>query len=327
MVTVNDMTALSLEPLYCPFEPIDGGFSSHMETKVKEWTDEYRSLPDHLKASFKKSAFGELTCLFFPRASRQMLEAAGRHILLFFVFDDLHGFGKNAHEIQGYCEEAILTLEGHAIKPENDVLHQFEILRAELLAISSPEWLNRYIHDVKKFFDSIIASSYFNATGHYPTVDYYMILREDLVGLFQLMGWVELSAGVILPHHIYSHPHNFRLRKLATRIMAWANDYYSAAKEYQDNEYMNLVLVIKDEYKKNLKDAYNMAAQIHNDEMKAFIALCDTPPDFGEEYSYHYQLYMDNLKQMILGNKLWSERTYRYAEQFESIKPFLLTSY
>lgn len=327
MVTVNEKTSVSLVPLFCPFEPVNSKFCADMDAKIIEWTGQYRSLPESLKESFQKSGFGELTCQFFPNASKSMLEAAARHILLFFAFDDLHGFGTNAHEIQGHCNEAILTLEGHLIKPDNDVLHQFEVLREELLAMSSPEWVSRYIQDVTKFFNSVVVSSYFNATGHYPTVDYYMILREDLVGLFQLMGWVELSAGIIFPQHIYTHPHNFNLRKLATRIMAWANDYYSAAKEYQDKEYMNLVLVIKDEYKISLEDAYNMTAQIHNDEMRLFIQACETPPDFGERYNVHYQLYMENLKQMILGNKLWSEKTHRYAEQFEEIKQFMLTSY
>ncbi|MCW3466362.1 terpene synthase family protein [Chitinophaga nivalis] len=310
-----------LLPLYCPFGVIESPFIANIEDKIKEWADDYSSLSPELRAAFKRSTFGELTARFFPTASEKMLRAAARHVLLFFAFDDLHGLSKNAHEVQLHCEKAILTLEGHVVTPENDddVLHQFALLRTELLEISSPEWVSRYIADVKDFFDSLIVSCFFNARGIYPNVDYYMILREDLVGLYQLLGWVELASGGIFPHEMHTHPYIFQLRKLAVGIMAWANDYYSAAKEYKDGELMNLVLVIHQEYKGTLADAFDMAARIHNDAMTQFLELCETPPDFGA-YNALFKVYIENLKQMILGNKIWSETTYRYAEQFENLK-------
>lgn len=319
MLTSNVMPKAKLLPLCCPFESITSPFTRHIEAQVKKWMNAYTSLSVELRDSFRKSGFGELTTCFFPTANEKQLEAAARHILLFFAFDDLHGFSKNAHEVQAHCEKAVLTLEGHVVNADNDILQQFQLLRKELLALSSAEWLERYIQDVRHFFDSIIASSFFNAKKLYPNVDYYMILREDLVGLYQLLGWVELASGGILPHEIYTHPYNHKLRKLAVRIMAWANDYYSAAKEYKDNEFMNLVLVIQHEYKIKLLDAYNMAAQIHNDEMTEFIKLAGAPPDFGR-YNTLYRKYIENLKQMILGNKIWSEKTYRYGEQFKELK-------
>lgn len=89
-----------------------------------------------------------------------------------------------------------------------------------------------------------------------------MFVREHLIGMYIFQDIVELYMPSLLPYAVASHPYARRLRQVASRIIAWRNDYYSAEKELNAGQTMNLAPVIKQERQCGLEDAYAEAARI-----------------------------------------------------------------
>lgn len=294
-----------------PFDDKNSPISEAIERKVSGFIDDYDCLRLDLKLKYKESCFGDLTTRFFPNASDEVLTAAARHMVLFFAFDDVYGL----HDINGLndaCQQAISILEGHRpAYPVNEVFNQFDVLRTELLSFTNAEWRTRYIQNIRQYFEAMFTETHFTQSHTYPNKDYYAILRENLVGLYQLVDFVELESDFIMPYEILTHPYTRRIRQLAVRVMAWCNDYFSAPKEIAAGELMNLVLIIQQEKGCKIDDAYNQVVNIHNSEMDEFIQLCESQPDFGK-HNYRYSNYVYNLKLMVQGHKVWTENTFRY---------------
>lgn len=300
--------------LYYPMEDTNSLFANEIESQMTRWIDEYE-LPLSLSEKYRRSRFGDLTTRFFPHASRTVLEAGALHMLVFFAFDDLYA-GKQLQELQDACGKAIAYLEGHML-PRNRhiVVEQFGLLRQHLLTLSSPEWMSRYIQHVRQYFDAMLTESFLAGAAIYPSADYYKILRENLVGLYQLVDFVELEIEVILPQPSVAHPFTRRLQQLAVLIMSWCNDYYSALKEMKDGEVMNLVLIIREEQGCALETAYDQVISLHNQQMDIFMDMCsDLPAPFREDE--RYQRYVEHLQLMVGGHKTWTEHTFRYNSAF-----------
>ncbi|ASZ11606.1 hypothetical protein KTO58_16980 [Chitinophaga pendula] len=300
--------------LYYPMEDTNSLFANEIELQMTRWIDEYE-LPDSLSEKYKRSRFGDLTTRFFPHARREVLEAGALHMLVFFAFDDLYA-GKQLDELRAACEEAIGYLEGY-MSPRNRhvVVEQFGLLREYLLPMSSAEWMSRYIQHVRQYFDAMLTEAFLAGAAIYPSADYYKILRENLVGLYQLVDFVELEIGLILPPTLVAHPFTRKLRQLAVLIMSWCNDYYSALKEMKDGELMNLVLIICQEQGCTLEAAYDQVISLHNQQMDVFMRMCNNLPALFKQ-DEGYLRYVAHLQLMVGGHKTWTEHTFRYSSAF-----------
>lgn len=304
----------NLSLLNYPFESADSPFAEEVEEKVLQAIKEL-DLPHELAAKYRKSAFGNLATRFFPFGSRDLLNTAARHMLVFFAFDDLFA-NHSIQALQNYCNHAIAALHGHLQPGENHkLLKEFALLRNDLLKLTNQSWLNRYILNVRRYFDTLLVESYITSTKQVPGSSFYSALRENLVGLHQLVDFIEPEMEVILPDDVITHPYVQSIRQKAVLIMSWCNDYYSAPKEIQDGEIMNLVIVYEHEYRRT-QQAYSDVVMLHNMEISRFLTLCENPHDFGTEINSVLKKYIKYLQFMITGHRDWTGLTFRYSSAF-----------
>jgi Terpene synthase family 2, C-terminal metal binding len=307
----------SLPSLHYPFEDhisaCRNPYEQDIEDVISSWIDDqYLFLSAAEREYYKKCRFGMITSCFYPNANYQALAVGARLTVLLFIHDD-YTDNFSPDELRSFLLRSESIMAGHPIAHgQGDILHQFALFREELRSLTTAEWMRRWNNDLNYFYEGMITERHFmHSANRYPSVQHYMFVREHLIGMYIFQDIVELYMPSLLPPAIVSHPYTRQLRQVASRIIAWCNDYYSAEKELNAGQTMNLVLVIKQERQCGLEEAYAEAMRIHDEEVKKFMHLMSNAPDFGP----HNELlkeYAHNLRLMFGGNQLWHIRSGRY---------------
>jgi hypothetical protein len=307
----------SLPPLHYPF---DGRIDAHRnpyeqdaEDLISGWIDDqYLFLSAAEREYYKKGRFGMLTSCFYPNAGYQALAVGARLMALLFIHDD-YTDNFPPDELRSFLLQSESIMAGHPIPyDDGDILHQFALLKEELQSLTTAEWMRRWNSSLNYFYEWMITERYFmHGANRYPSVQHYMFVREHLIGMYIFQDIVELYMPSLLPYALVSHPYTRQLRQSSSRIIACCNDYYSAEKELNAGQTMNLVLVIKQERQCGWEDAYAEAMRIHDEEVKKFMHLKNNAPDFGP-YNALFKEYAHNLQLMFRGNHLWHCISGRY---------------
>jgi Terpene synthase family 2, C-terminal metal binding len=307
----------SLPSLHYPFEDHISArrnpYEQDIEDVISGWIDDqYLFLSAAERDYYKKCRFGMITSCFYPNANYQALALGARLTVLLFIHDD-YTDNFSPDELRSFVLQSESIMAGHLIPyKDGDILHQFVLLREELQSLVTAGWMQRWNSHLNYFYEGMISERYFmHAANRYPSIQHYMFVREHLIGMYIFQDIVELYMPSLLPYSVVSHPYTRQLRRVAARIIAWCNDYYSAEKELNACQTMNLVLVIKHERQCGLEEAYAEAMRIHDEEVEKFMHLMNNTPDVG----HHNDLlkeYAHNLQLMFRGNQLWHIRSGRY---------------
>lgn len=289
-----------------PFELKTSPYTDSLEQKVILWIDEYSCLPEALRKRYKKSNFGKLATCFFPNATPELLDSIGRWVLLAFAFDDYYG-SYSVEELKIQCQKVIDTLNGDLVYVnENEMFKQFGVIRNDLLPIVTQEWMKRFINDHQLWFEGMFEETLYSYREViiYPSLKEYMLLREKISAGLITCDFLEIATGFIMPKEIFEHPAIQRIRQLITLMVSWFNDIHSVSWELERNEAANLVLVIKNEKKCSIEEAYEMAIEIHNNDLDEFIKITQNLPDFGK-YNHDIKRYIHNAELFLKGQELW----------------------
>jgi hypothetical protein len=297
--------------LQYPFEEQHNQYEERLEAVISGWIDEYAFLSDAQKQFYKQCQFGLISSFFYPNATWEALLVGARLVVLLFIHDDVTD-ELPPDELRSFLLKSESIMAGHDIghDPES-IFEEFILLREGLHSFVPPEWMHRWSSNLNYFYEGMIMERYFMHAGQYPAVQHYMFVREHLIGMYIFQDIVELYLPALLPYEILSHPHTRQLRQVASRIIAWCNDYYSAAKELESGQTTNLVLVIKEERQCSMEEAHAVAVRIHEEEIRKFMHLEDHLPDFGS-YNEAFKTYVRELRLMFKGNHMWHVCSGRY---------------
>ncbi|NIG54397.1 hypothetical protein [Chitinophaga sp. Cy-1792] len=297
--------------LHYPFEERSNPNEARLEAVVAEWIDNYKFLDSEKKAYYKRCSFGMITSCFYPNAPWETLLIGARLVVLLFIHDDITD-ELSVAALRPYLFKSESIMAGHDVSHDPAGIYQeFLLFRNSMQNLVTVEWLQRWNNGLSYFYDGIITERYFMDKKACPTIDHYLFIREHLIGMYIFQDLVELYLPELLPYQIISHPHTRQIRQVAARIIAWCNDYFSAAKELESGQLMNLVIVILRERNCSLEEAYFIAEQIHAADVSKFLALEETAPDFGH-YNDSYKIYINELKLMFKGNYRWHASSARY---------------
>ncbi|MFC6100024.1 terpene synthase family protein [Olivibacter domesticus] len=299
-----------------PFPDLVNGHLEAIERQVSQWIDEYDNVPQPLRQKLKKGLFGDVTARFYPTVSWELLCPIARYITYAFVVDDY--YGQLPHkEIQIVANRAAAILKGDKVtRKEAPVFQQLQLFVNELLPYTTPEWMSRFIESNDKYFESLVKDSTdysYRSIIEYPTLQEYVLLREQIVLVHPLLDLMEIATGVMLSDDVYRDVSLQQLRRLVTRMAAWSNDFFSYEKERHDHEAMNLISVIQHEQQCSAEEAKIQALEIHDLDLAQFISLSDRLPDFGA-MNKGIQLYVTYLKVFLQGHLSWYKTTKRYRE-------------
>ncbi|GAA0533888.1 terpene synthase family protein [Chitinophaga japonensis] len=309
------MTPAALPALQYPFDVQEGAhrnpYEQEIEAAISGWIDhEYLFLSEAQRAYYKKCRFGMLSSCFYPEASYEALEVGARLVLLLFIHDD-YTDKFSYDELQSYLLKSGSIMAGnHVPHDKGDMLHQFVLFRKALQPLVPATWMQRWNSDLSYFYEGMLMERLFTAQ-QYPSIQQYIFLREHLIGMHIYQDITELYMPSFMPHELLFHPHVRELRQSAVRIIAWCHDYYSVEKELDAGQIMNLVLVIQQERRCSLEDAFVEMAHVHDEEVNTFLRLKEHAPDFGP-YNELFREYAHHLQLMFKGNYLWHLESGRY---------------
>lgn len=308
-ITVQDLKTILLNP----FPPRVSPHKALLREKSEKWIDEeYSTLPQPFIKMMKKLDGASWAAHSWPDAPLPLLTSFTRALLWGIAQDDYYA-PFQADELSKVTRRMMEVARGTIPGPEeNPIIHQFSIFMREFEAIATEDWMKRYIYDVSQYLEGIeIDSSIsYRKDINYPSIKEYIPIRRKNVAMATVNDKIELVTG-ILPDYIVVHPFVQQARILGGDLFAWSNDLISLEKEMQDDEGLNLVLVIQNERKCSMEDAFDEAVQMYNSRVEDFLTLYNDIPDFGV-YTPAVKKFLEGQGLWISGYLNWFEDTKRY---------------
>lgn len=178
-------------------------------------------------------------------------------------------------------------------------------LRGRIVA-ESADALPRFHARVRELFAAFVVEAAGRCAGVVPELAAYVPLREQTVGLHVEFVIGELVDGLALTEHTRAHPDRVALARMASNLVGWANDIFTHAKEIEEGETNNLVFVLARAGGLDLAAALARAVELHDAELRAFIALTGA-------VEAPLRRYAAMLAAWVRGHLDWGRETGRYA--------------
>jgi 5-epi-alpha-selinene synthase len=138
-----------------------------------------------------------------------------------------------------------------------------------------------FIRAVEECWNSWVWEATNRAKDMTPDVATYINMRPLTVALYPCLALLEIAEGIALPPEVWEHSVVRELELRTSSAVGWANDIISLKKELAEGESHNLVLLLHSQEGLPLQKAVERVAQMHDCQVKAFIALEQQLPSFG----------------------------------------------
>lgn len=277
-----------LSRFHYPFPTLKNPFATALQDITdNQWIDGeylplYKDNPD-TRYKYKKTKTAHIASQWFPTASAERLKPICRLMLWTLYNDDL--YEESTPEKIGHVHQrsvAVLNGEIDAAEAAIPLGHMLASLRLELLQFIPPASVARFVEMISRYFAGMKVESTFKMNKTFPTIAECIALRENSICLYPFLQLTEVETGIILPPEIHNHPVIQRLQALACRLVTYFNEVQSVMKdEATDSIYYNIVKVIQHEYNISLEEACLEDLRLHNEDLKEFVTLQYSLPDFG----------------------------------------------
>lgn len=265
------------------------------------------------REQYKKTKTAHMVSQWFPTVNLERLRALCRFMLWTLYNDDMCEEITPA-EIKVIQERSIAVLKGELTSAEAGIPlgGMLGSLRRDLLPYVSAQTFERYVTQLDIYFKGLMQEVIHKQKNTYPSLEECIRIREESLCLSPFLELTELETGITLPPEILDHPVMKELRRIATRMLVYFNEVQSVMKDEATNSiYYNVVKVIQFHQKISLEDACHEQLRIHDLELKEFIRLQSSLPDFGE-YQDAAVNYVHYISLVLSGWKAVSSRLARY---------------
>lgn len=257
------------------------------EITENQWIDGeylwlYEQNPD-LRKKYKKTKTAHIAAQWFPTASMERFRPICRLMLWTLYNDDLYEESE-PEDIEFVHARSIAVLNGEITAAESGIPlgGMLASLREELLQFIPQESISRFTQMISRYFKGLETELKYKKNKMFPSVAECIALRENSICLYPFLQLTEVETGIILPPEIHEHPVICRLQTLACHLVTFFNEVQSVMKdEATDSIYYNIVKVIQHEKNISLKEACLEDLRLHNEDLKEFVKLQSSLPDFG----------------------------------------------
>ncbi|MEI3789141.1 MULTISPECIES: terpene synthase family protein [unclassified Chryseobacterium] len=257
------------------------------EITENQWIDGeylwlYEQNPD-LRKKYKKTKTAHIAAQWFPTASLERFKPICRLMLWTLYNDDLYEESTSG-DIKKIHIQSVAVLNGELSAEEATIPlgSMLASLRQELLQFIPQESIVRFTKMISRYFTGLETELQYKEKKVFPTIEECIALREDSICLYPFLQLTEVETGIILPPEIHEHPVIRRLQTLACHLVTYFNEVQSVVKdEATDSVYYNIVKVIQHERQISLEDACLEDLRLHNEDLKEFVTLQSSLPDFG----------------------------------------------
>jgi hypothetical protein len=316
--------SLATPPLYCPFP---SAVNPHVETIQRHslgWAQQFQIIQgDAAIQHFAASKFGWLAARAYPRAGYDEATIVVDWNVWLFMLDDQcdeGGIGRDPALLRAYFATLQAILRDPAGAPcVGPLALALRDVWGRMLARCTSAWRTRFLHDADAYFDACVWEAANRAQGIIPSVADYISYRPLTGALITDVDLIDLTEHIDMPDAIRLHPVVQGLTEMANNVVCWANDIISLAKELKRGDVHNLVLAIRHRDGCTLDEAILRAAQLHDAEVRRFLATQREVPTFGPELDPDVARYVAVLRAWMRGNLDWSIDSGRYRPHAETV--------
>lgn len=296
--------ATYIPKLLCPFKPaIHPRIDQVERAALERWARRMDLRPDDREYARLESAhFAILGGRCHPTTSLEKLNLIVDYYIWLFLWDDLFDLRREGElvkpeEVRWHIHRAMQVFQGAKAPAGDPLLEALEDVLQRLESCMGSAWLERFAEHHRAYFDTTVQESIVCNSGRMPDVATYTAMRRNTCGVYMVEDLIELAEGVRLSPRVWSHPLIEQLMATTANIIAWANDVFSLGHELRDGNGFNLIPCIMQERGVSLEEGMEIAAQMHDSEVRNFLQLIQQLPSFGEED--------EALKRFVHGQKLW----------------------
>ncbi|MCQ9639391.1 hypothetical protein MP478_08305 [Chryseobacterium sp. WG14] len=288
-----------------------GPFSQSFYEEQNGWIDtDYLFMSEVARTKYKNQGLVETASYMFPAASsKELVRPMARFIVWLTLFDDYHKLCP-VHQLADIRDHIMDVMMGQ--KPRADdigLIRQVALSREELLPYVNDDWFHRWTKDFYNFTTyGMMEEIPYRLKKQFPALDTLLLVCEYSISIYPYVNLVEPSINFIIPNFISEHPVIKRLKMLMCRIITIQNDFSSWERGLAvDTEVLNIILVLRDQYKISLEEACAEVRNIHDQYVNEFIGLQNNVPDFGL-HQKNVARFVHNMALMISGMGAWHHK-------------------
>jgi 5-epi-alpha-selinene synthase len=274
----------------------------------EEGTELYRRIERH--------SFASLVCYTQPNTVRlDDLQLAADWMTWACVHDDRvdQDPGRfSRSELQVLHEQFFAVLEGRkAGEQESPSTRALRNLCERTSSRSTPGWLRRLFFHLKEYFQSNLWELDLHEQRIIPNLATYALMRPITGSVHVALTIINLTNDVPEDAAFLDH---LIMRQMATLVGLQTN-YYNDTRFFEKDlggGQANLISVIQHEEGVSVQEAVNLAVELTNQQLSAFVHLKERLPHFGAE-EVQARLYVTAMENWIAGYPMWATQGQRFA--------------
>ncbi|MBA2679758.1 MAG: hypothetical protein H0U76_15345, partial [Ktedonobacteraceae bacterium] len=305
-------------PVYCPFPSEYHPAVDVVERHSQEWVLRFRLVQaGGAFERFRAARFAWLNARAAARAEIADLALLTDWVVWIFLLDDHFDegvFGRSPARIETWIAQYLAILRGKNTPPitNGPTTNSLREWWSRVGERSTAAWRERFISVAEDYFAGCRWEAQNRATGHFPGLAEYVVMRRQTSALRTVFTLGELTEGVTLPAIVLGHPAIYELADVANDAVAWFNDLVSFQKEIERGDPHNWACVFARETGCSTSAALHCLAEAHNDRVRRYIALEHALPTFDAITDRALRRYLHTFRGWMRGNIDWASDSGRY---------------
>lgn len=311
------MNKLLCPDLYCPFPYYANEHFDALEEHGINWVLRLNLLANESAyLRFSNSKFALLIAGCYPECELEELKIAHDWLSWILIWDDqcdMSEIGKNPQLVKSFHKRFIEILKGARITSQDiPVARALSDLRQRMLPRTDAEWFNHFICIIESYLEGLVEEAANRAEEILPDVETYIQLRRLTGAMEPLIELIEFCNHLKISDSLRKHSFLTKLKIITNDIVCWCNDIFSAPRELASGDFHNLALVIHYQQKIPLEQAIQSAVEMHNQQVKAMLALASSLPQFDQDDANELAKYISGMQSWISSSLNWYSYSGRY---------------
>lgn len=296
-----------------PYPELASPFMEQMREENGRWlsSEDYAFLSEYARKKYSEHRLTDVAARGFPFLTRfEQLCPIARFSTWGAYLDDYFDQVTTV-EMEEVRAKAEAVLRGGYVPDSHDLgfYRQIALTRKECLAEGMPdEWYEKIVVSINGMLTGFVDEKRYTRSKTPPPLSAFLLIREQTSGGLPYCIFNRMQKNYrTLPVRVVEHPVILRIHALVSRLIGWHNDLISLPKELsrQDKgDVVNIVKVMQHTYQVPLEQAYHMAMELHEADLKELVSLHENLPYFGLHQELAYD-YVQALGTMLHGVYCW----------------------
>lgn len=305
--------------LFCPFPSARNAATDWAEQHTLAWAERWGLLPTiAARKAFHVARFADLMGRAYPTTDPATLAVIVDWNSWTFLVDtqlDHHALGQDPQTLAAFATTVNDILGDEACPRDRwwpPLLKALANITDRLRARAHPGWMARFRASVADTLAMCVREAEYRRYAIMPTEAEYIQMRPHTSGSYCFLDLIEIANQIPMLDTIRHHPTIVRMRELTNESIYLANDLASLAKELQQGDGNNMVIIVQRDQQLSLEAAQRAVAHRHDRVVSLFLRQYSNLPADDAATNRHLVRYVRGLTTWMRANLDWSEHTGRY---------------